>query len=389
MKLKDFLTTDEHLVKAREKIENLWAYGIDFSKEEVQEAKEQNRMLLLDMDFTSECKLHCFYCDRTPDRFNQGERKKLTTADRKNLILQAKALGARTVEFPGSGEPMIDEGFWEVIEFVHQNDMTPVIFTSGWHLDDESIDRLYNLGATIFLKYNSSSAEVNDKIVKVKGYGEYVEKILEKLVAKGFSNCVPTRLAIDIVITPKNEDLEDIENIFRWCRRNNVHNYIVTLIPEGIADNKSKLFEKDRANFFIERLAEIDREEFGLEYDAVLPMAGGYRCRQVNVGLFVNLYGEVYDCNGLGRFLGHINVNSMEEIWKAKYATHLRQHDQDGHCVVRERVWEETNLKGFDRKLEEYYEWETANGSDHILIQGLEERENPSKSLSSAHEITK
>lgn len=93
---------------------------MDFSREEVDLAKQTNRMLLLDMDFTSECQLHCYYCDRTPDRFQQNGRQKLTTEDRKNLVLQAKALGARTVEFPGSGEPMIDEGFWEVIEFVHE-----------------------------------------------------------------------------------------------------------------------------------------------------------------------------------------------------------------------------------------------------------------------------
>lgn len=258
MVLKDFLTTDEHLVRAREQMEALWAAGTDFRTAEVGEAMAQNRLLLLDLDFTSDCQLHCFYCDRTPDRWNQGERKKLTTEDRKNLILQAKALGARTIEFPGSGEPMIDQGFWEVIKFVHDNEMTPVIFTSGWHLDDASIDKLYELGATIFLKYNSTDRQVNDKIAVIKGYGPYVEKILQNLVARGFTATVPTRLAIDLVITPLNEDLKDVEEIFRWCRRNNVHNYISTLIPEGIADRTKKLYEKSRAMSFNERLYRID-----------------------------------------------------------------------------------------------------------------------------------
>ncbi|MFC4770231.1 radical SAM protein [Effusibacillus consociatus] len=379
MRLEKFLTTTEHLERAKEKIEVLWAKGVDFSREEVASAKEQNRMLLLDMDFTSDCQLHCYYCDRTPDRFQQGNREMLTTEDRKNLILQAKELGARTVEFPGSGEPMIDEGFWEVIEFVHLNGMTPVIFTSGWHLDDSAIDRLYDLGATIFLKYNSTNPEINDDIVMVKGYGEYVDKVLKKLVAKGLSGSVPTRLAIDLVMTPRNEDLEDVANIFRWCRENNVHNYISTLIPEGIADRKSKLFEKNRAYSFVKHLAKIDQEEFGLQYEPVLPMAGGYRCRQVNVGLFVNLYGEVYDCNGLGRFLGHIRVNSLKDIWNSRYARHVRDKEQDGHCAVRERVWDETQLKGFDRKLEDYYLWEKVNGSDPILLSGLRKRENPNE----------
>lgn len=74
-----------------------------------------------------------------------------------------------------------------------------------------------------------------------------------------------------------------------------------------------------------------------------LPMAGGYKCRQVNVGLFVNLYGEVYDCNGLGRILaiGHIRVNSLEE----------------------------------------YKDWEKVNGPDEVLLNGLRKRENPDLNL--------
>jgi MoaA/NifB/PqqE/SkfB family radical SAM enzyme len=385
--LEEVLTTDLHLREAKKKIESLWANGIDFSKQEVEEAKKNNRLLLLDMDFTSECQLHCYYCDRTPDRFQQEGRTKLTTEDRKNLILQAKALGARTVEFPGSGEPMIDEGFWEVMEFVYENGMTPVIFTSGWHLDDASIDRLYNLGATIFLKYNSTSHEVNDKIVKVKGYGAYVETILNKLVKKGFTESIPTRLAIDIVIAPQNEDIDDLSHIYRWCRRNNVHHYISTLIPEGLADRKSKLYEKNRAKKFIEHFYQIDREEFGLDYTPSLPMAGGYKCRQVNVGLFVNLYGEVYDCNGLGRFLGHIRVNTLEEIWNAKYAKHVREEEQEGHCEVRSRVWDETELKGFDRKLEEYKEWEIKNNAvDEVLLKGLYHRENKNELVNSSQD---
>ena len=69
------------------------------------------------------------------------------------------------------------------------------------------------------------------------------------------------------------------------------------------------------------------------------PMAGGYRCRQVNIGMFVNLFGEVYDCNGLGRFIGHVRNTSLADIWNAKFARHIREKDQNGFCLLRERVW--------------------------------------------------
>ncbi|MCR6111839.1 radical SAM protein [Bacillus sp. A301a_S52] len=370
----------KHMEMAQGKIEYLWAKGTDFPKDEVQEAMKDNKMLLLDMDFTGECDLHCFYCDRTPDRFDKGSRVELTTEERKDLILQAKSLGARTIEFPGAGEPMIDKGFWEVIEFIHENGMTPIVFTSGWHLNDDSIKRLYDLGATIFLKYNSSDPEIQDNIVKVKGYGVHVRKVLYKLVDIGFTKEIPTRLAIDMVVTPKSDDMEDVENIYRWCRQNNVHNYISTLIPEGLADRKSKLYQKKIAVEFNERLRKIDREEFGLDYKISLPMVGGYKCRQVNVGLFVNLFGEVYDCNGLGRYLGHIRENSLEEIWNAKYAKSVRSDKQDGFCLVRERVWGDTELKGWDRKSKDYEYWAEKNGKDEIVEKAIVLREYQKKS---------
>ncbi|MEA2604862.1 MAG: hypothetical protein QOF89_5854 [Acidobacteriota bacterium] len=373
----------EHLAKARERLEDLWIRGVDFSAGRITQARESNRMLLLDLDFTGECQLHCFYCDRTPDRFNKmPERQALTTEERKALILQAKQLGATTIEFPGAGEPMLDPGFWEILEIVHAQDLIPVVFTSGYHLDFPSVRRLYDLGASVFVKYNSTDAEVQDKIVGKQGYGEKVNRALELLLAAGFNRTSPTRMAIDMVVTPRNNDMAEIEKIFRWCRYNNVHNYIQTLIPEGLADRKSKILERERADSLIRGLQKIDEEEFGLFYEAHRPMAGGYKCHQVNVGMFVNLFGEVYDCNGLGRFLGSVRRNTLSEIWRSKYATSIRQPLQDGFCLLRERYWSGTESSGMDRKLEDYTKWERKHGSDPCVLSGLEERKPDSQEFS-------
>ena len=310
-----------HIIAGREKIENLWAAGTSYDEKTVAAAQAAQRMLHLDLDFTGECELKCFYCDRTPDRYSDvPDRMELSTEERLDIIRQAHALGATTVEFPGAGEPMIDKGFWPVLELIAELAMTSVLFTSGYHLNDLTIDRLYQLGTTVFVKHNSDDVAVQDKMVGVKGYGEVATRALHKMVARGFADQIPTRLAIDMVTTPHFQNLEEIGKIFRWCRDHNVHQYIMTLIPEGMADHKSVLFEKNRANELIEYVAKIDREEYGLEYSPRRPMAGGYRCRQVNVGLFVNLFGEVYDCNGLGRLLGHLRKDSLQEVWNSAYA---------------------------------------------------------------------
>lgn len=362
-----------HIVAGRQKIESLWAAGTDYDKEMVADSLSTGRMLHLDLDLTGECKLNCFYCDRTPDRYSDvPHRQELSTEERLDIIRQAHALGATTVEFPGAGEPMIDDGFWPVVELIHELKMIPVLFTSGYHLSDINIDRLYDLGATVFVKHNSDDTAVQDKMVGVKGYGKIATRALHKMVERGFSKPIPTRLAIDMVTTPHFQNLEEIGNIFRWCRDNNVHQYIMTLIPEGMADHKSVLFEKQRANELIDYIARIDRDEYGLDYVPTRPMGGGYRCRQVNVGLFVNLFGEVYDCNGLGRLIGHLRRNSLAEIWHSKFARRIRKPEQDGFCLLRERQWQGIDLSAMERKTEQYERWRETQGPDEVVENALD-----------------
>ena len=357
-----------HIVAARERIENLWARGTDYCAETVAAAKADGRMLHLDLDLTGECKLKCFYCDRTPDRYSDVvNRTELTTQERKDIISQAHALGATTVEFPGAGEPMIDDGFWEVVEHIHGLGMTTVLFTSGYHLNEMTVDRLYDLDTTIFLKHNSDDTRTADKMVGVKGYGEIANRALQQLVDRGFNATIPTRMAIDMVVTPHFQDLDQVAKIFRWTRDNNVHSYIMTLIPEGMADHKTVLFEKRRAQELVEMMARIDRDEYGLDYVPSRPMGGGYRCRQVNVGLFVNLFGEVYDCNGLGRLMGHLRVDSMADVWHSKYAESVRRPDQNGFCLVRERQWQGRDTSAMARKTEQYKKWAGRNGADPVV----------------------
>jgi MoaA/NifB/PqqE/SkfB family radical SAM enzyme len=362
----------EHIERGKKRLEDLWAKGTDYSNDIVEKAKKENKMLHLDMDLTGDCQLKCFYCDRTPDRFNKiPNRIELSTAERKDLITQAQELGAQTVEFPGAGEPMIDKGFWEIIEFINKKGMISVLFTSGYHLDQKSISRLYDNNVTIFLKYNHTDFKIQDKMVNVKGFGKISNQVLFLLINHGFNKEIPTRLAIDMVVTPKFQDIEEVKKIFRWCRQNNIHSYISTLIPEGIADHKSKILERERSNQLLSALQKIDQEDFGLIYTPSRPLAGGYRCRQVNIGLHINLFGECYDCNGLGRFLGHVKKNSLSEIWTAKFSQHIRKPNQDGFCLLRERVWNGVETKGMDRKLEQYLSWKKKYGEDPILLSGL------------------
>jgi hypothetical protein len=128
-----------------------------------------------------------------------------------------------------------------------------------------------------------------------------------------------------------------------------------------------------------EAVRRVDEDEFGLSYEPSRPMTGGYRCRQVNVGLFVNLFGEVYDCNGLGRFLGHIRCDSLQAVWDAKFARHVRAPLQDGFCLLRERVWDTVESSGLERKLQLYRHFASTHGEDAVIQRGLSHATGPAR----------
>ena len=330
------------------RLEDLWVRGVDFCPRRVEEAVKADRMLLLDMDLTAACNLDCVYCDRTVDRFRAGE--ELVFNERRDLIAQAAALGCETVEIPGAGEPMMDPHFWDLLECIRDHGMNSVIFTSGWFITPESARRLYDLGASVILKYNSTDRDVQDRLTRRKGFGERVERALRILLELGFNSSTPTRLALDTIVTPETADLQEIAKLFRWCRSNNVHMYGQTLIPEGRGADERLVLSRARHVELIRAIAEIDRNEFGNIYQHQPTMFGGYCCRQVNVGLFVTVYGDVYDCNGLGRLLGSVRRQGLAEIWRSERARAVRRVPQNGYCLLRERFWmqQESRADGTD-----------------------------------------
>jgi hypothetical protein len=51
------METVEHIQRAKNRIEDLWIRGTDYSVDIVAEAQKHNRLLHLDMDMTGECEL--------------------------------------------------------------------------------------------------------------------------------------------------------------------------------------------------------------------------------------------------------------------------------------------------------------------------------------------
>ncbi len=314
----------------------------NFDLKVAEKARKESRLLLLDIDFSELCDLNCRYCDRYDDRKIE-DKTKLSYEETIELFQQAHSLGCKTVEIPGVGEPMLDPNFWKYLEAIHSLGMTTVIYTSAYGrkgalITEDSARYMKDLGVSVILKCESMIHSVQDSLVGCKGYSEVMERVLFILIKVGFNVPDVTHLGIHTVIT--NDNRNGVIDIFRFCRRNNIFPYVVSSIPDGNALRMGTVIMRDEAEKVLNEIKRIDLRENNVAYESVLPVAGGFYCRQIDIGMFVNLYGDIYECNGGGRYFGNIrDFGGLSSAWHSEPLKSLREKPQNGYCPVREKHW--------------------------------------------------
>ncbi len=208
------------------------------------------------------CNFNCKGC------YVKGEGKNgksLSFDDMKNAIRFGGDRGARFLVIPGYGEPLMDPDLWRVVEFAKDEGLESVIYTNAALIDKYSANRLKTLQVTVIAKRNTFNHKLQDELVRCKGASLLMKKGLQHLLDAGF---VGPKLAIEsYVIRPLLEDLKDV---LRFCRRNNVLPYFEAFensAPSILEETLLPLItDEELTNFFYE-LSEIDRKEFGIKVD--------------------------------------------------------------------------------------------------------------------------
>jgi MoaA/NifB/PqqE/SkfB family radical SAM enzyme len=263
------------------------------------------------------------------------------------LIDELAALGARSINFVGAGEPTIDPHFWQLIERMRFHNITPIIYTEGTLRlrDGAFIDRLFTSGCTVVLKMNSLTNESYQNNI-VKGplqktsvpsfnYTHERNRALSLLLGRGFATCTPTRLGFDTIITTAN--FSEIEDLHRFARINNIFVLLVNYLPSGrSAELQEDAITREEQLTLFGRLAQIDREEFGIEHGTSFPYGGGVPCTIRGLGLFVKITGDVFDCPGESLSFGNLREQTLSSIWGR---TRDISQGFDGMCLPRELFW--------------------------------------------------
>jgi len=331
--------------------------GWDFTRQEVAAALHQHRMLNPAMELGSNiCPWNCDFCfTESPTNMDGVKRRlqrEMSLNERLGLIDQAAALGVRSINFVGAGEPTIDPHFWKLLARMKERGITPIIYTEGsLKLTSRRFcEGLFEMGATVVLKVNSlGNEDYQNRVVQglrpkpgipSKSYFLGRQRALETLMDVGFNGSVPTRLAFDTIIC--RENMDEIEQIHRFARLQNIFVLFVNYLPSGrTKDGHTTAISRDQQFAIFEKLARVDETEFGIVHSTSFPYAGGVPCTIRGLGLFVKIEGEVFDCPGESMALGNVRTESLAQIWDR---TRPISAGFDGGCFPREEFWKTHKL---------------------------------------------
>jgi MoaA/NifB/PqqE/SkfB family radical SAM enzyme len=327
--------------------------GWDFSTAELRDAMEGKRMLNPAFELASNfCPWNCGFCFTEDPLNTEGTKRRLnnemTIAARLGLIEQAADLGTRSINFVGAGEPTIDPDFFKLLGEMKRLGITPIVYSEGALklTDRDFVRRLFDTGATVVLKVNTLEDEAYQNAIvagpagrktpRQQNYFRARNRALEILIDEGFAGSDPTRLAFDTIICKEN--VEEILRIHRYARRNNIFVLFVNYLPSGRSTEvMHNAITREEQFAIFEQMAEIDRQEFGIEHRACFPYAGGVPCTIRGFGLYVKITGKVFDCPGESQEMGNFRDESLADIWKR---AHSIQSGFDGGCLPRKLFWE-------------------------------------------------
>lgn len=282
--------------------------------EEREEAIKNNKMLHIYAGTSNVCDLHCIYCSTSGGQALDGE---MTLEERKEVLRQAKNLGCKYVHISGAGEPTRDPLLWEQVKYINELGMIPTVFTHAKDITLEIAQKFYDMNCSVIVKIHSVKEELQDFYAGERGYTQKRSNSIDNLIRVGLNKCNPTRLGADIMITNGNKD--EIPNIFRWARQNNIFPLVKSIICRERAHDKKiqemlEISAKDVERIFY-KLLQIDENEFGYTWVPTPPMAT-VTCDYNYYHMMVTIQGNIKPCIGFSP-IGNMRDrdNALEYYW--------------------------------------------------------------------------
>ena len=246
--------------------------------------------------------------------------------------------------FITGGDPILHSRFWDILEYLHKNEIGFSILGNPFHLTDEVCKRLQKFGCETYQLSIDGMRETHDMIRKPGSFDTTIEKI-GVLKRNGVEASIMTTVSgtnkdelLDIIDTAV-EHHADSFNFARYCptsREKSTH-----LTPEeyrdllkkvwkkfeelkdkgttfGLKDHLWKLFLYEKGLFKLPE--EIDEEEI---YD-------GCHCTQSHITILPT--GNVMACRRFENTLGNVFKENLIDIFKGEKIERFRHLENFEKC---------------------------------------------------------
>ncbi|WP_269850105.1 radical SAM protein [Methanosarcina horonobensis] len=330
-----------------------------YGAQEAQEARNSNRLLAIRLETNTSCNLHCRYC------YAQSGEDSVKIADfnaLKRIISEAKELGIKSVVVIGGGEPTLYPNFRELIAYIDSLGIVPMIFSNTVLMTEELAEFLYGHNASVMGKLDSLKPEVQDYLAGREGAFEDIKTGLENLIKAGFSNpAEPGKLRLGISFVSNKMNLEEIEEIWHFCRQNNIFPNMEILTPTGRANDEleDKLLTADeikkvqiktagyRPKILRVRLASLHPDYCKRLSSASLQPVHQYRRKRPACAPTKLDEHPALRING--GYPYNVNRMSLKEIYNSELFTYVRNIDRvlEGRCGNCENIGECIGCRGY------------------------------------------
>jgi MoaA/NifB/PqqE/SkfB family radical SAM enzyme len=280
------------------------------------------------------CHLRCDYCFAQSGGIDRDSNN-LALEEITRFLDEFRNIGGQAIGIVGAGEPFHARNIRDtfgVLEQMKGTGIKTTIFTTADLLTDRVIGRLDQYpDITLLVKYNSANSEVQDRLVHSQGYTERRDEAMKKLIARGYND--GSRLGIVTSIMTENAD--EMPDLLRFARRNNLIFDADTLIPIGRGGTCHLQTIDDKTKAVLKELQRVDKEEFHNEWEITGSYVASPPCTRFSKHLYIDKTGKVHPCVGSPAVeLGDIKQQTLAEIWNNPLMKIIREHNYSGKCTT-------------------------------------------------------
>jgi len=282
-------------------------YGAEFSQEEIREAVQNGRLLSMELEFNRSCNFRCIYCYAANNSFYENE---LTKEEFHDVIVQARDLGAKKIIVLG-GEPMLYPHILEMIRFIKKQGMEIELFTNGARITPSTAQVLKDNNVRVVLKMNTFDENLQNKLSGKKDAYTQIQEAFKNLKQAGYPS-EDGRLGVSTIICKQNFD--ELAQMWEWLRDQDIVPYFEMITPQGKArESEYLVVEPDKIEDLFCRIAKLDWEKYGYQWDPKPPLVGG-ECLRHQFSCAVSSQGDVQPCVGVTVTVGNMRERKLKDI---------------------------------------------------------------------------